>query len=114
MTVSVIDRYLKAHSKYVEVLEAIDAIGNLVRDVGEQLLGSPLNVSVENGEVRVANPANRRDDMTAASTAWPTPEEIRHLIDRFAAAKLALVAEGEALMAEKAPEKLKQALAARG
>ena len=62
---SVIERYLKAHSKYVDVLEAIDAVGMLARDVGEQLLAYPLNVSVENGEVRVANPANRRDDMTA-------------------------------------------------
>ena len=102
----VIDKYLAAHSRYVEAVAALDAIGTLARDVGEQLLAAPHNVKVEGEAVTVLNPVNRRGD-EPAPPSWPKPGEIKEALERFLAAKEELVAEGEALVTEKGPAGLK-------
>jgi hypothetical protein len=109
----VIDDYLAAHGRYVEALEALDAIGVILRDVGEQLLANPHYVRFEKEAVWLERRVNGPTDGPASRSPWPTPERIREAIDAFLAAKEALVKESDVLVDARAPESLKKAVADR-
>lgn len=109
----VIDDYLAAHGRYVEALEALDAIGAILRDVGEQLLADPRHVRFEKEGVCLERRVNGPADAPASRSPWPTPDRIREAIEAFLAAKDALVKESGVLVDARAPESLKKAVAVR-
>lgn len=109
----VIDDYLAAHGRYVEALESLDAIGALLRDVGEQLLADPHHVRFEKDAVWLDRRVNGPSDGPASRSPWPAPERIRQAIEAFLAAKEALVKESDVLVDARAPESLRKAVAER-
>lgn len=109
----VIDDYLAAHGRYVEALETLDAIGSLLRDVGEQLLANPQFVHFEQDAVWLELRVNGSADDPTSRNPWPTPEQIRQAMEDFATAREALVRESSALVDARAPESLKKAVASR-
>lgn len=109
----VIDEYLTAHARYVEALEALDAFGALLRDVGEQLLANPQYVHFENDGLWLEKRVNGWADDPSARSPWPTPDRIQQAIDRLLAAKAALVIESEKLVDARAPDVVKDVVATR-
>jgi len=106
-----IDGYLGAHAKYVEALEAIDSIGTLLRDVGDQLLANPLNVQFDEDRVILSGPVNGRGDGPGKESAWPSTEQIRKALNQYQSSKEVLVEQGKVLVDARAPEDLKSAFA---
>ena len=100
----VIDDYLNAHARYVEALEALDAFGTLLRDVGEQLLADPHYVHFENDGLWLEKRVNGWADDPSARSPWPTPDRIQQAISRLLAAREALVRESEKLVEARAPD----------
>ena len=106
-----IDGYLGAHAKYIEALETIDAIGVLLRDVGDQLLANPLNVRFDKDRVTLSGPVNGRGDGPGKESKWPSTEQIRKALDQYESSRQVLVEQGNVLVDARAPEGLKAALA---
>ena len=106
-----IDAYLEAHSRYVEALAAVDAIGTLLRDVGDQLLASPLNVRFDKDRVTLSGRVNGRGGGPGNESVWPTLEQIHKALEHFESANQVLVEQGERLVDARAPDALKAALA---
>jgi hypothetical protein len=108
--VDAVERYLEAHSKYVEALEAIDLVATLLRNLGEQLLAKPEDVQITDDAVSLASAAQPDGGIGEVPRNWPTAAELSSLIEEFAAAKRVLVERGEMLLDARAPDSIKASL----